>query len=465
MSNILNWPHWEVIRVEEVGPDYRIVARPLTPPTACIFCGTIGQLRPYGARAQRFMDLPVHAKRTGILVERRRFDCQACGKTFIEPLADMDEKHRMTKRLLQFVRAEGFRRTFTDVADRCGLDEKTVRSIFKEYTAGLAKTHTFVTPTILGIDELHLIGKPRCVLTNVEYRTIVDLLEKRDQKTVETYLSKMPEKKNVQVVTMDMWRPYRLAVQSAMPDATVVVDKFHIVRMANQALEQVRKDLRASLTDKKRRTLKKDRFILLHRRRDLDDRDLFILDTWTKNFPQLGQAYELKEAFFEIWDETDRQVAWDKYTRWKAGIPADLAKSFKEITTAVENWKGPIFNYFDTPYTNAYTEALNGVMKVVNRNGRGYSFEVIRAKMLYLEEHMYRKRPYRESWPVEKPAVELPAAETSKWHVEEVFTFTMTTEQVQKFSEWLENMGVPLSTFEAESKDIPDDDDSTTKSE
>src|SRR5215210_2494406 len=103
MSNILNWSHWAVIRVEETDSDYRISAQPATPPTVCIFCGTIGQLRPYGARAQRFMDLPVHAKRTGILVERHRFDCQACGRIFIEPLPDMDEKHRMTKRLLQFV--------------------------------------------------------------------------------------------------------------------------------------------------------------------------------------------------------------------------------------------------------------------------------------------------------------------------------------------------------------------------
>ena len=74
--NILNWPNWTVIRVEETDSDYRISAQPVTPPNVCIFCGTIGQLRPYGARAQRFMDLPVHAKRTGILVERRRRNCQ-----------------------------------------------------------------------------------------------------------------------------------------------------------------------------------------------------------------------------------------------------------------------------------------------------------------------------------------------------------------------------------------------------
>jgi transposase len=321
MSNLLNWPHWVIDLVEENEHDYRISAHLLTFPPACPLCGTITQLRPYGVREQRFMDLPIHAKRVGILVGRRRFKCSACGRIAIEPLADMDEDHRMSKRLLHFVQAESLRITFTEVARQCGLDEKTVRDIFKAHTAQLAKTHTFATPAVLGIDELHLLNKPRCVLTNVEYRTVVDLLESRDQKTVQAYLSKIEEGHKIEIVTMDMWRPYRLAVAAALPTAVVVVDKFHIVRMANQALDKVRKDLRESLTDKKRRQLKRDRFILLHRKRDLDEQDLFILDTWAKNFPQLGQAYELKEEFFNIWDETDKESAWARYTRLEEGYP------------------------------------------------------------------------------------------------------------------------------------------------
>ena len=47
------------------------------------------------------------------------------------------------------------------------------------------------------------------------------------------------------------------------------------------------------------------------------------------------------------------------------------------------NWRPEIFNYFDTPITNAFTEALNGLAKIANRMGRGYSFEAIRAKLLF----------------------------------------------------------------------------------
>lgn len=383
MSNLLNWPHWVIDLVEENDHDYRISAHLLNPPAACIFCGTVGELRPYGVREQRFMDLPIHAKRVGILVGRRRFKCHSCGRISIEPLADMDETHRMTKRLVAHIQRASLNHTFTDVADTCGIDERTVRLIFEEYKNALEKVYTFETPAVLGIDELHLIGQPRCILTNVEQRTIIDMLKDRNQDTVQKYLSKLDEGYRVEVVCMDMWRPYRQAVAAVLPNATVVVDKFHIQRMANDALEGVRKALRESLSDKRRRTLKKDRYILLRRRRDLKDEDMIILESWTHNFPTLGAAYNAKENFFKIWDETDRQAAEDKYTAWRNDLPLEVADHFEPIVTAMTNWYDPIFAYFDTGLTNAYTEALNGLVKVIDRTGRGYSFDAIRAKILF----------------------------------------------------------------------------------
>lgn len=383
MSNLLNWSHWVIDLVEETDSDYRISAHLLNPPAACIFCGTTGDLRPYGVREQRFMDLPIHAKRTGVLVGRRRFKCHSCGRTFIEPLADMDEDHRMTRRLVAYIEEQSLNRTFTDVADLVGVDEKTVRLIFQDYVKVLEANRKFMTPRALGIDELHLAGKARCVITNVADRTIIDILKDRNQETVQKYLTGLPDKNRVEVVTMDMWRPYRLAVEETLPTAIIVVDKFHIQRMGNNAMEAIRKQLRASLSDKRRRTLKKDRFILLRRARDLKEQDLLILQIWTHNFPTLGAAYELKESFFDIWDETDRQAAEARYDLWQAEIPHELADQFEPIVTAVQNWRVQIFNFFDRAFTNAYTEAMNGLIRVVDRAGRGYSFEALRAKMLF----------------------------------------------------------------------------------
>jgi transposase len=205
---------------------------------------------------------------------------------------------------------------------------------------------------------------------------------------------------------MDMWQPYRRAVEETLPNATVVVDKFHIQRMGNNAMETIRKQLRASLSDKRRRTLKKDRYILLRRRRDLKEQDILILQSWTHNFPTLGAAYELKESFFDIWDETNRQAAESRYDLWQADIPIELADQFEPIVTAMTNWRGPIFAYFDTGLTNAYTEAMNGLIRVIDRAGRGYSFEALRAKMLYsVGLHKIQRPAYRKARKGEPPIV------------------------------------------------------------
>lgn len=58
-------------------------------------------------------------------------------------------------------------------------------------------------------------------------------------------------------------------------------------------------------------------------------------------------------------------------------------KDFGALMTATRNWREEILAYFDHPISNGYTEALNGVAKVINRAGRGYSFPVLRARILF----------------------------------------------------------------------------------
>lgn len=93
-------------------------------------------------------------------------------------------------------------------------------------------------------------------MTNVERRTIYDIKLNRNKETVIQCLSEISDKTYIEYVTMDMWKPYKDAVNTVLPHAKVVVDKFHVVRMANQALDSVRKALKDKMTAKERRTLK-----------------------------------------------------------------------------------------------------------------------------------------------------------------------------------------------------------------
>jgi hypothetical protein len=90
-----------------------------------------------------------------------------------------------------------------------------------------------------------------------------------------------------------------------------------------------------------------DRYILLHRYSDLNESKRLILETWTENFPDLKAAYWLKERFFNIWQEGNREQAETAYQDWKACIPSHLEGSFQPLLTAMNNWYQPIFAYRD----------------------------------------------------------------------------------------------------------------------
>ncbi|OIQ73415.1 transposase [mine drainage metagenome] len=343
----------------------------------------------------------MHGRRVGIYVDTQRWRCQACGKTFMEPLPAVNAKREMTDRLVAWIGQQSLRRTFASIAEDVGLDEKTVRNIFRDYVNELEKTFRFETPTWMGIDEIHLI-RPRCVISNIRSNTIVNLLPNRDKKTVINYLGNLDGRHAVQTVAMDMWTPYRDAVQSVMPDARIVIDKFHVVRMANDAVEKVRKSLRESLTPKQRRGLMHDRFVLLKRERDLNDRERLLLSGWTANYPELGEAYRLKEAFYGIYEGMGTaEQALARYAAWHRSVTPEVRDAYSDLIRAFTNWQPQILAYFDHPVTNAYTESLNSLIRVMNRLGRGYSFEALRAKILFTEGVHNKTKPKFRRQPAE----------------------------------------------------------------
>jgi transposase len=353
--------------------------------SVCAHCGHSDIIR-HGTKQHVFIDCPIHGKRVGIHLERQRYRCKICGATFLDPLPDMaDGRLLMTKRVVTYIQEQSLSRTFASLAEEIGVDEKTVRNIFREHVADLARKVRFETPRWMGIDEIHLTSQYRAVITNLEENTVVEILSNRNLKSVKKYFEGLKDKHSIEIVAMDMWRPYRDAVREQMPQAQIIVDRFHIQRMANEAMEKVRKSLRASLNTRERRTLKNDRFVLLKRLHDLGPEDHLKLSGWIRNHSVLDSAHALKEGFYSLWDSPSRAAAIKAYLRWQANITPDVAWAFEPIVTAVSNWYEEIFAYFDHPVTNAYTESLNNLIRVMNRIGRGYSFEALRARILYTE--------------------------------------------------------------------------------
>jgi transposase len=265
----------------------------------------------------------------------------------------------------------------------------------------------------MGIDEIHLI-KPRGVITNIQNNTVVELLPNRNKETIIKYLTGLQGKEDIFYVAMDMWRPYRDAVEQVLPQAKIVIDKFHVVKMANEAVERIRKSFKAELAPKVRRTLMHDRYTLLKREADLTDKEALLLSGWANNFPTLALAYRLKEDFFKIYDARTRNDALVLFANWEISVTHEVRDAFSDLIRAWRNWQPYILNYFDhpvnQPITNAYTESLNNLIRIMNRLGRGYSFEALRAKILFSEGALKKdlKRPKFERQ-VERFSRDVPA--------------------------------------------------------
>jgi predicted nucleotidyltransferase/transposase-like protein len=124
-------PGWEVLRVEEGEYVYRVTVKLPSLSRFCPSCGAFSNR--YGSRFQTYTDKPMDGKRVSLLVNRQRYRCTDCGKTFVGMLPEMDEVRLMTRRLRAYVEEESLKRNFVSIADEVGINEKTVRTIFREY--------------------------------------------------------------------------------------------------------------------------------------------------------------------------------------------------------------------------------------------------------------------------------------------------------------------------------------------
>ncbi len=386
MDGLLNLSGFHVLSQKKHENHLEITVENRFKPQACPHC-RYSQLYSHDKTEQVFFDTPVQGKPVILKIMRIRYKCRSCGKTFREPLHDIDDKRLMTSRLKEHIQKRAMRETFAVVARETGLDEKTIRHVFDDYANDKAQTMPFITPRILGIDELKLIGSYRCILTNIEHNTVFNMLPSRKKESLREYLKKLPDKDNIEQVTMDIWQPYKDTVNAELPGRIIAIDKLHIVRMANDSLEASRKATRASLERKDKLKLKNERFVLLKRRHSLSDEEIEKLQQWSVLFPELGLAYNAKEAFYCLFDQgLDSKAAKQALIDWQKSLPPQIAHYFDALTTALSNWMPEILNGFDYATTNAYTESINRYAKDVQRMGRGYSFDVVRAKILYNTE-------------------------------------------------------------------------------
>lgn len=422
--DFLNIPGLVTSSHDDHGNHYRVQVRGTEDICLCPECSSLF-FHKHGTQKQSYMDTPMHGKRVLLEVTRQRFQCQDCHKTFFEPLPGIDSKRQATKRLIKYIEERCVQETFVALAREVGVDEKTVRHVFDDYVAKKQVEEHYETPEILGIDELKIIGDYRAMLTNIDKLSVFDMLHSRKKVKLLEYFDSLPNKQNVHTLVMDMWNPYRQVGQKVFPGKLIVVDKFHVVRMANDGVERVRKKIRKTVDDRTRLKLKDEHRLLLKRKHTLSGEQTEKVQKWFDLFPILETAYETKERFYDIYTQPSREAAEHASDRWAANIPSEIEKDFRDLRVALNNWNQEIMNYYEQPVTNAYTESVNSITRFINRMGRGYSFEVLRARLLYNDQAVadsstsVRKKVRRAKPPVDAFAFSLGRmmAETDQYEV------------------------------------------------
>jgi transposase len=382
--NILNLVNVDILKVEESKYDFIITAKAKYKPYGCEKCwkADANQIHKHGSRERMIRDINYQNKRVGIKFTHQRYKCQVCGQTFYQMLDFVDKDCKMTWRLYEYIREQAIRKPFSQIAEELGLSHTIVRDIFKEFIADNEDKKVIIAPKVLGIDEAHLNKVMRGVFTNVEANQIIEMTPTRSKKEVIKFMKSMEGYENIEVVTTDMWRPYIDAAYETIPNVAVVIDRYHVVKCAVAALDTIRKQFKNSLNKNEARQLMRDRKVLLSNEEDLHSFQITLRDKWFSLFPTLKDAYYLKEDFRKLYNSSSRAEAEELFDIWCSCIDADF-KPFLEVAKMVMAFRKEIFNYFDYKYTNAFTESTNDIIKLIEKNGRGYSFEVLRAKVLF----------------------------------------------------------------------------------
>jgi transposase len=356
----------------------------------CPVCGCPSgeQFKRNGTRAQYFQDEPRGMCSVRIEVRRQSYRCLRCKAAPRQPLTGVESKRQLTTRLLRYVQLHSCIESFSAVAFRTGLSDTTVADIFDDYTAMLDRTVRFETPRVLGLDGVYIGGKECAILTDLEASLVIDVWADYRLEQLVAALKRLPGRERVRVVVIDMSRLLRRAVQEALPQAVIVIDRHHIQTLANEGLDRVRQQLRRELTRRRGQPTMCRRELLRKHWHQLDAEQQEELRKWLECQPRLKLAYEIKEAFFAIWYSSSASSARQRYHEWLRMFPPDdeykfLTAGFRKLLTAMRNWEPYVLNYFEHPYTNAFTERSNGKIKDFLRAARGSSFKTARAKIVY----------------------------------------------------------------------------------
>jgi transposase len=310
----------------------------------------------------RVRDAPIRGNAVILRLKKRRFFCRTCKKPFTEPVSGIGKGHRTTARYRRGVlwAAEHYsdlnlvRKDF-----RCS-SGFIYKVLFEQLDLNVRSKINYPWPTSIGIDE-HFFTRRRgraefvTVFTDHNNKRLREVAFGKTKGELLYQVQNIKGRENVKNVTLDMRDTYRSFVRELFPNADMIADKFHVLRLLTPAINKARVQITG---DKRKMPL---RWLLLKPRYKLKYYERDAIDRWLRDHAELKELYWAREALFAFYRSKGLNRASTALTRLTDHLANSKIKAVKKLRRTLMSWREEILNYFKTGLTNARTEGFNSV--------------------------------------------------------------------------------------------------------
>ena len=353
-------------------------------------CGGCGRRAPGYDRLpeRRWRHLGLGRTRIWLAYAPRRVDCRDCG-IHAEQVPWAYPKSRFTKDFEELVAYLAQITDKTKVTELMRISWRTVGAIVERVVARNLDPTRLEGLRDIGVDEFSYRKRHRYLTTVVDHdrRRVVWAARGRSSDTLEAFFDELGEERcaKIECVTMDMAGGYIKAVEEGLPEAQIVFDRFHVQRLASDALDEVRRaQLRETRGTDEGRDLFKSRFALLKNPWNLNRKEKQKLSELQRTNAPIYRAYLLKETLAQALDYLQPWRAERAVRDWLAWASRSKLKPFVKAARTIRKHLDGVLAYFQARLTNGIVEGFNTKLRMIARRAFGFHSAEALISMLYL---------------------------------------------------------------------------------
>jgi transposase len=348
-----------------------------------------------GGRRRRFRGLPIGRRRVWIVLLVPRLECKKCGAVRQAEVSFAPGQHGYTKRFARYVLELVRHMTMWDVAEHLGVSWNLVKELLKEALRRRFGRPRLKELRLVAIDEIS-VGRGHRYLTvvlDLATGAVVFIGNGKGAEALDPFWKRLRSARaHIEAVAIDMSQAYVNAVRAHLPGATLVFDHFHVVKLMNDKLSDLRRELQRQAESEEKEVLKGTRWLLLKAPKKLDKtrNEIERLEAaLTLNTP-LAAAYYLKEDLRQLWSQQDKAHATRFLESWIERARATGIRQLVQMSNTLSLYRAGVLAYYDVPISTGPLEGTNNKIKTLQRQAYGYrDTEFFHLRILALHETRY----------------------------------------------------------------------------